>query len=131
MVAVKMISERLRERRERAGLTQGQVSKYEGISRSYVSNLERGQNDPEVWDLLARLAKRYRTSADYLLGLTDDPRPSAGRVVAEERAPYIVITEKQRAVLDFFDSLSDDEREFVLRLLSRFGGGDTSALADS
>jgi hypothetical protein len=25
--------------------------------------------------LLARLAQRYGTSTDYLLGLTDDPRP--------------------------------------------------------
>jgi integrase/recombinase XerD len=28
-----------------------------------------------VWPLLARLALRYKTSADYLLGLTDNPAP--------------------------------------------------------
>lgn len=69
------IHERLRERREKVGLSQGQVAEYEGLSKSYISKLEGGQNLPNVWPLLLRLAKRYKTSTDYLLGLTDNPAP--------------------------------------------------------
>lgn len=115
------IRERLRERREKAGLTQGQVSEYEEISRSYISNLERGQNAPDVWGLQARLAKRYNTSTDYLLGLTDDPRPPASaQVLAEEKAEYQTqraLTDEQRALLAFFDSLDEEEQAFVFELL--------------
>lgn len=117
------IKERLKERREKAGLTQGQVSEYEEISRSYISNLERGQNAPEVWGLLAKLAKRYNTSTDYLLGLTDDPRPlTALQAVSEEKAEYRThntetLNEAQRAVLQFFDSLSEEEQDFVFGLI--------------
>lgn len=74
------IGARLRERRERAGLTQGQVAAYEDCSVSYLSQLERGENRPNVWPMLARLAARYHTSADYLLGLTDDAQPAGDSV---------------------------------------------------
>ena len=36
--------------------------------------MENGKAGPSL-DLLTRLAKCYRTTADYLLGLTDDPDP--------------------------------------------------------
>ena len=66
---------RLRERREHADLTLGQVAEYEQIGRQYLSKLELGVNEPPTWPLLAQLARRYNTSADYLLGLSDDPSP--------------------------------------------------------
>jgi len=69
------IGDRLRERRKEIELTLGQVAEYEGVSKTYLSSLERGVNEPNVWHLVARLAKRYDTTTDYLLGLTDDPSP--------------------------------------------------------
>ena len=51
---------------------------YESISAQYLWQLETGVRSPNVWSLLARLARRYRTSADYLLGITDDPAPRNG-----------------------------------------------------
>lgn len=68
------IGNRLRESRELAKLKQGQVAEYEDISKSYVSQLESGDNQPN-WELLARLARRYKVSADYILGLIDKPMP--------------------------------------------------------
>lgn len=70
------IGQRLREVRERTGLSLGQVAQYEEIGRQYLSKLELGTNNPPAWELLQRLARRYHVSADYLLGLVDDP---AGR----------------------------------------------------
>lgn len=115
------VGERLRNQREQARLTLGQVGEYEHLSAQYLSRLERGVNDPAVWGLLARLAKRYSTSTDYLLGLTDDPRPPASaQVLEEEKAEYQTqrsLTDEQRALLAFFDSLDEEEQAFVFELL--------------
>lgn len=68
------VGQRLRDVRERAGLSLGQVAEYEDIGRQYLSKLELGVNNPPAWALLARLAQRYHTTTDYLLGL-DAPAP--------------------------------------------------------
>ncbi len=75
------IGERLRERRQHIGLSLGQVGEYEGVTAQYLSDLERGRNQPNVWSLLTKLAERYRTTADYLLGLSDDPSPRRGEAL--------------------------------------------------
>ncbi|MCL4835551.1 MAG: helix-turn-helix transcriptional regulator [Caldilineaceae bacterium] len=67
--------ERLRERRESAGLVQEKAGELLGYSKSYLSKLEAGVSVPTGWPLLSKLASAYDTSADYLLGLTDNPMP--------------------------------------------------------
>lgn len=74
------VGERLRRQRQRVGLSLGQVAAYENVSRQYLSRLELGDDEPGAWDLIGRLARRYSTSVDYLLALTDDPSVSAGAV---------------------------------------------------
>jgi transcriptional regulator with XRE-family HTH domain len=71
-----VIGERLKQARERAGLSQGQVSKYDKMAKSRISEIERGDGQPTA-EALILFAKRYNTSTDYLLGITDDPTPSA------------------------------------------------------
>ena len=56
------------------GLTQLQVQMATGISQSTLSKYESGETLPMV-DNLKILAKFYRTSADYLLDIVDDPKP--------------------------------------------------------
>lgn len=112
--------ERLKERRGAAGLTQGQVSVYEDVSTSYLSNLERGHNVPSVWDLLARLAKRYHTSTDYLLGLTDDPSPREPQTMGERHVVYEVESvgthQRVQELLATFTQLGDRRQEELIRL---------------
>lgn len=66
---------RLRERREGVGMNQAEAAAAADISQQYISGLERGANEPPIVEHLARLARAYGTSTDYLLGVTDDPRP--------------------------------------------------------
>lgn len=75
---------RLRERREARRLSQEQAAQQVGRVQSYVSNLENRRNQPGAIELVAQLASLYGTTADYLLGLTDDPAPAqeAERVAA-------------------------------------------------
>ena len=82
---------RLRERREAAGLSLGQVAEYEGKHKSQISKLETGYSDPPSWPLLAALARRYRTSTDYLLGLSDDPSPATVRELPPHGAEVLEI----------------------------------------
>ena len=55
-------------------LTQSQVAEAIGVTQRKYSYLETGT---QAWpdELLVRLAEFYRTSVDYLLKVTDDPRP--------------------------------------------------------
>ena len=65
---------RIRDLREDHDLTQQQLADAIGITQRKYSYLETGV---QAWpdELLVRLAGFYRTSVDYLLKVTDDPRP--------------------------------------------------------
>jgi transcriptional regulator with XRE-family HTH domain len=47
----------IRDRRVALGLTQQQVADRAGISRTYLSNLERGESDNATWDIIYRLSE--------------------------------------------------------------------------
>lgn len=97
------VGERLRKTRQTAGLTLGQVGEYEGVTPQYLSDLERGRNQPNTWQLLAKLAQRYQTSADYLLGLTPAPPP--------------VLAREEEQLLRMWAELDADQRNLVLDML--------------
>ena len=65
---------RLRDLREDHDLSQKQVADYLGIHQTQYSRYERGSFAIPT-DLLIRLADLYKTSTDYILGRTDDPKP--------------------------------------------------------
>ena len=65
---------RVRELREDHDLTQRGVAAQLGMSQPQYFRYEQGYRDLPT-DILVALAKLYDTSADYILGLTDDPRP--------------------------------------------------------
>ena len=65
---------RLRDMREDHDMKQSQVAEYLGIARTQYLRYEKGYQAIPV-DLLIRLAALYKTSTDYLLGLTDNPKP--------------------------------------------------------
>ena len=65
---------RIKDLRTDHDFTQAHVAESIGITQRKYSYLETGK---QQWtdELLTRLADFYQTSVDYLLGLTDDPRP--------------------------------------------------------
>lgn len=71
MIKVKI---RIKDLRTDHDFTQEHVAEAIGITQRKYSYLETGK---QQWpdELLARLADFYQTSVDYLLCLTDDPRP--------------------------------------------------------
>lgn len=68
-----MIAERIKEVRETNGMTQAELARKLGISRSAVNAWEMGISVPSA-QYLIELSKLFRVSADYLLELGSDER---------------------------------------------------------
>ncbi len=67
---------RMKDLREDKDLTQQEVANYLHIKQNTYSQYENEQRQLPVSCLIA-LAKLYKTSTDYILGLTDNKTPYA------------------------------------------------------
>ncbi len=65
---------RIRDLREDNDLTQQQIADYLHIKQNTYSQYENGQRQLPI-DFLIRLAAFYKTSTDYILGLTNKREP--------------------------------------------------------
>ena len=65
---------RIRDMREDRYLTQKQMAEYLKIHQTTYSDYEIGNLNIPI-EVLIKLARYYNTSVDYLVGLTDNPKP--------------------------------------------------------
>ena len=65
---------KIRDLREDRDLTQKEIAEYLHIKQNTYSQYENGQRQIPL-ECLVALAKFYKTSTDYILGLTDNPEP--------------------------------------------------------
>lgn len=63
-----MISEKIKQLREQAGLSQAQLAKKLDVTRSSVNAWEMGLSTPTTQYIVA-LTKLFHVSADYILGI--------------------------------------------------------------
>ena len=79
-----MIGDRLAAARKKKGLTQIELAAALGsrYNQQMISHVERGRSTLRV-DGLINVARELNVSADYLLGLTDDPASAVDRVPAD------------------------------------------------
>jgi transcriptional regulator with XRE-family HTH domain len=71
---MQMIGQRLRDLREDADMTQEQLGKLAGLQKHSISAFELGKQEPGDEAKIA-FAKHFNVSVDYLLGLTNNPKP--------------------------------------------------------
>jgi transcriptional regulator with XRE-family HTH domain len=69
-----MMRLKIRDVREDHDLTQQQVAAYLMCDQSLYSKYERGERDVPL-NIMIKLAQLYKTSIDYLVGLTENKRP--------------------------------------------------------
>lgn len=69
-----MMKLRIRDLREDHDLTQKEIAAYLLCDQSLYSKYERGER-PLPLEMAVRLVQFYQTSLDYLVGLTDNPKP--------------------------------------------------------
>src|SRR5437016_13362727 len=79
--------ERLKEAREKKQLRQRDLAHLSGINEIQLSRYENDKSEPSATSLEA-LARNLDISADYLLGLADDPHKRYGEkeLTADQRA---------------------------------------------
>ncbi len=65
-----MIAEKIKALREARGFTQAELARQLGITRNGVNSWEQGLSMPSP-AYLVELAKLFRVSTDYLLGLSE------------------------------------------------------------
>ena len=95
---------RIYELRNRRGWTQTELAEAAGLSQNAISDYEADKRQPGSV-ALAPLARALECSADYLLGLTDDPTP-------QRRPPGL--TEHEAAVVS---ALRADDLLGAIRLI--------------
>ena len=66
------VGEKIKFLRKQKNLTQGELAKELGVSKSTVAMYEIGRNFPNV-EMLHKLCRTLNTTGDYLIGLTDEP----------------------------------------------------------
>lgn len=86
------LGERLQEQRSMKKLSQKEVAGIIGVAPSVISNYESNDRIPSV-DKLMALARLYRCSTDYLLGLDKNYIPTADTSM---------LTEEQNRLLQHF-----------------------------
>ncbi|MDE7083710.1 MAG: helix-turn-helix domain-containing protein [Clostridia bacterium] len=67
---MKSFQDRLKELREENGLSQSQLAKETNLSQAAISLWEDGQRIPNA-QVIIILARYFKVSTDYLLGVTD------------------------------------------------------------
>lgn len=99
----RLVSERLKEARKLAGLSQGQVAKILGLHRPSVSEIEAGNRRVSAEEL-AKLAELYDVSVSWLLG---DAPP-----MLDARDPRLELAARE------LTKLKPDDLDRLLRLLA-------------
>jgi len=77
MVIGVTIGERIKQMRQIRGYSQQELASKIGIAMNSLYHYEKNRKTPSA-EVVAKLAEALGVSADYLLGLTDDPTPKEG-----------------------------------------------------
>lgn len=67
-----MRGDRIRDLRDRLGLSQQDLADRAGISHKQLWRYENDESVPSA-DVLARLAREFDVTMEYLIGISDDP----------------------------------------------------------
>ena len=92
-------------RAARGEMSQVQLARAAGLTHPSISRFENGVNQPTA-STLGRLATAMGKSADYLLGLTDDPTPSdrlTAKVSELEDASAVTTDEEDGHTIDVME----------------------------
>ena len=103
------ISERIKNARERMGITKAEASIRLNLSKIGYCRYEYGERTPSV-QTLEVIARCFNTSVDYLTGKTDNMEPD-----------YIVISKKDNeALFSLVASLNFNKPDTLNRLLAYY-----------
>jgi len=85
MFSKQKFAQRIFELRKQHKEKQGDLGEAIGIGRNAVSEIECGRKTTTA-EKIAKICQHYHISADYLLGLSDDPRGGCDRWTEDEES---------------------------------------------
>ena len=109
------LTESLKKIRKQYKMTQEDVAKFLGISRSGYTYYETGKTVPSV-ETLKRLAIMYDTTIDEVVGMPQE-KSVAGKSVAESNFmgkgmdPLMYMKKEEKTLIMAFRLLSDEEKK--------------------
>ncbi|MFD1416254.1 helix-turn-helix domain-containing protein [Oceanobacillus jeddahense] len=106
---MKILSQRLREAREKAGLKQIEASKLLGISNGTLSGYEREYRDPDT-DTLHKMAELYGVSVDWLLGKSMSPS-------TKDTSPPEPMSEQDTLMFRNWKRMTEEEKQEALNVI--------------
>ena len=74
MFSKELFGQRVLEQRKKSGETQKALAQMLGVGDTQITEIEHGRATTSA-ERIALICQHYGVSADYLLGLTDDPMP--------------------------------------------------------
>ena len=93
---LKVIADRIKTLREKRGITQAELAKQLGVTRSGVNAWEMGISVPST-QYIVELAQFFNVSTDYLLGVSQSSTVSIEGLSDREIASVLEIIECYRA----------------------------------
>ena len=93
------LGNRIRQCRQAAGLTQGELAKEAGVSTSFIGHIERGSRVTSV-DTLVNISNALKVSTDYLLAASLNSN--------YEMDMPLGLSERERVQLSRFIKLAQD-----------------------
>ncbi len=74
MFSKELFGQRILEQRKKQKKTQQDLANLLGVGKSHISEIEHG-NRTTTAEKIAQICDYFKVSADYLLGLSDNPKP--------------------------------------------------------
>lgn len=98
-----------------------------GVSRTYVSDVERGKVTNVGIEVVTALAEALGVSAAYLLGFTDDPlaQMDDAPVVREQSERHLV-----NSLMEIYEDLSPEQRQTLLYVARQFRDANTPRIIE-
>lgn len=116
--------ERIRERRKALDMTAGELASALGISRATVYRYENGEISKIPITHLAPIADALHTTADYLMGWSDDPYGTPEKDAAPGKNSFDPDTELRFALFggaagEITDEMFDEVKRFARYVAER------------
>ena len=104
-MSVEYLGDKLKALRKNKGWTQTDLAKRLGLVTGTISAYETGQKYPSI-EVLIKICNLFNTSADYMLGLSDQMPLQMGALSSEQMQPVLQII----AELEQYNTLRDKDR---------------------
>lgn len=112
MITILDIGKKIRTLRQQIGISQVDLAKIIGVSKSTMSNYERNYSIPDP-DIVVALANYFNVSTDYLYDV-DNNSPHLN--ITKENTLYHTkntLSKDELNVLAYYNRLSDEHKDYI------------------